>query len=76
MENKGLKAAIEELVISQQQLGKSFCIGTPEYEKQRQELLKPFNLLLNTKKGGKKITNTRRNKKNGNTRISKTRKQK
>jgi hypothetical protein len=77
MENKGLRDTIEDLITVQQQMTKLYCVGTPEYENQREELMKPFIKLLNTKKGGKKITNTRRNKKNGGARSTgKTRKNK
>jgi hypothetical protein len=70
MENKGLNTTIENLVEAQQKLLNLYCTGTPEYEKQKQELL---NSLGYVKGGGKKINRTYRKKKNGN-KIKNTRK--
>jgi hypothetical protein len=63
MENKGLNATIENLVEAQQKLLNIYCAGTPEYEKQKQDLL---NSLGYVKGGGKKINHTYRKKRNGN----------
>ncbi len=71
MENKGLNATIEKLVEAQQKILNLHCFGTPEYEKQKQELL---NSLGYVKGGGKKINRTYRKKKNGIKGTRKTRK--
>ena len=61
MENKALNKAIEKIVESQQQLLGLYCVGTPEYEKQKIDLLKSLGYVT---LGGKKIIRTYRKKKN------------
>lgn len=62
MENNSLSSTREALVETiQRQLG-MYCIGTPEYEKQKKEFLSLFT--NESKKGGKKINRTVRKKRN------------
>jgi hypothetical protein len=60
MENKDLSSSREALVTSALHFINQYCVGTPEYEKQKQELI---SALTNNKKGGKKINHTVRRKK-------------